>query len=498
MRLELLIAVISLQLLPIVGVWLWLQGKKRLSANADTEFSIAGRGLPLPVVAATLALTILGAPHIVGVFQMSWGEGATAIWFGLAHAAILCVLCLSTGIWARRLRLTTVPELLERMYSRNIRIATCCVMAGSIFGVLTIEVQGLGVILSSMTGWRLEFCAVIGGGLGIAYILLSGMKGAGWMNLINASVMYIALILATFYIAQGLPGGNFDSVQAYYETSNQGDMLKIFPSVEKVVAFALALALTLIFAMPVNQVLLQTAMSAKSENTVRNALWIAAPLNGIFCVFTVVMGLTAKSIPEFAEAGATMAAPTMLVALLPTWLTVFLLASFLGVVLSSFAMVCMAPSTIFSHDIYKRVVNPDATPEQVTRVTRITIATLSIVAIIAGTLLPEIIPAIGWLLGWMMPIFWLVIVGLFWKRSVQASVITLAVAWGVNILWSITLLPDALGVPNMFNTYPILLVTVVIGVVANLILPGKPGYFKSDEFLSADQHTDASGAISAA
>ncbi|MGC6499964.1 MAG: sodium:solute symporter family protein [Henriciella sp.] len=490
MRLELLIAVVALQLLPILAVWLWLQSKKKAGADPDAEFSIAGRGLPLPVVAATLALTILGAPHIIGIFEMSWDFGATAIWFGLAHVAILCVLCLSTGQWARRLQLTTVPELLERMYSRNVRIATSSVMAGSIFGVLTLEAQGLGVILSSMTGWELQFCAVIGGLVGVFYVSLAGMKGAGWMNLINASVMYVALVLATYFIARGLPGGNFDSVQAFFVDSGNGAMLMIFPSLEGVINFALALALILIFAMPINQVLLQTAMSAKTENTVRKALWIAAPVNGIFCVFTLVMGLTAKSLPEFQALGPKLAAPTMLVEMLPTWLTVFLLASFTGVVLSSFAMVTLAPATIFSHDIYKRVVNPNASPEEVTRATRLCILALAAVGICVASFLPPIIASIGWLLGWMMPIFWLIVVGLFWKRSTTAAIVTLTAAWGTNVLWSVTLVADVLGVPDMPNTYPILTVTMAVGFLTNIMLPGAVGYFRSEEFSNSQIERD--------
>ena len=493
MRPELLTAVVALQLLPIILVWLWLRAKSRIAGNAATEFAIAGRGLPLPVVAATLALTILGGPHIFGIFEMSWGHGATAIWFGVAHVAILCVLCLSTGQWARKLRLTTVPELLERMYSRNIRIATCCVMAGSIFGVLTLETQALGIILSSLTGWELTDCVLVGGAVGVLYILLSGMKGAGWMNLINAAFMYVALVLALFYLAKGLPGGNFDSVRDFYVNSGQGDMLKIVPSFAGIVNFALALFLILIFAMPINQVLLQTAMSAKSATTVKKALWIAAPLNGIFCVFTLVMGMTAKSMTEYAGMvdGEKVGTMAMLVQSLPPWLLVFLFASFFGVVLSSFAMVCLAPATIFAHDVYKRAVNPNASPERVRLVTRMAIVVLSILAILIATALPAILASIGWLLGWMMPIFFLVVVGLFWKCSARAAAITLACAWGINILWSVTPLKDLLGMEQTPNTYPILLVTFLIGILANLTLKGETAYFKSQQYLDQAAEYDA-------
>ncbi|MCG8441131.1 MAG: sodium:solute symporter family protein [Caulobacterales bacterium] len=482
MRVELLIAVVALQLVPIVGVYLWITSQARRSGGHGADFALAGRALPMPVVAATLALTVLGTPHIIGIFEMSWHVGATAVWFGLAHVILLSVVCLSTGIWARRLRLTTVAELLETLYSRNVRLAASCVMAGSIFGVLTLETQGLGIILSSMTGWDLRLCAALGGGLGVLYVVLAGMKEVGWLNLINASLMYVALVLATVFLALALPGGDFESVAAYYEAEDASHMLTILGPPDIIINFALALLLGLVFSMPINQVLLQTTMAAKSEQAVRNAIWLAAPLNGMFCVFTVVMGLTAKSLPEFHAEGPKLAAPLMLVELLPAWLTVFLLASFSAVVLSSFAMVSLGPSTIFAHDIYKRLYRPAASDAEIGRVIRITIIVLAIAAVSGATFLPPILASISWLLAWMVPIFWIVLVGLFWRRSAAAAGLTLGAAWATNLAWSLTPLPEWLGAAGMPNTYPVLAVTLLAGLGANLLFSGAPRYFNSADF----------------
>ena len=482
MNTNLLITVFALQLIPI-GIGLWLGSRKKAAGrDSGSQFALAGRQLPMPVVAATLALTVLGTPHIVGIFEMSWHVGATAVWFGLAHVILLAVVCLSTGILARRLKLTTVAELLEDLYSPAIRIAISCVMAGSIFGVLTLETQGLGIILAAMTGWDLAFGALVGGVLGVLYVVLAGMKEVGWVNLVNASLMYVALIAATVFLAFALPGGNFDTVAAYYKAEEAAHMLTLFGPPEVIINFALALLLALVFSMPINQVLLQTAMSAKSEMTVSRALWLAAPLNGLFCVFTVTMGLTAKALPEFHALGPKLAAPAMLVATLPPWLAAVLLASFIAVVLSSFAMVSLGPATIFTHDIYKRLYRPHAKEAELARVTRIVIIALAVAAVAAATYLPPILASIGWLLGWMMPMLWLLIVGLFWQRNNLAAGLTLGAAWAINLLWSFTDLPQWLGTPQAPNTYPVILVTVAVSVLANLALPGRPRYLGSRDY----------------
>lgn len=145
-------------------------------------------------------------------------------------------------------------------------------------------------------------------------------------------------------------------------------------------------------------------MAAKCEKTIIKALWIAAPVNGLFGVFVCVIGLTAKSVPEFEALGPKIAAPTMLVQMLPGWLVVLLIGSFMAAILSSFAMTALAPATIFSNDIYRRFYNPAATEAQIAKVTRFVIVILAAIAIGVGSLLPTILASVGWVLAWLMPV----------------------------------------------------------------------------------------------
>ena len=78
--------------------------------------------LPVPAVATTMALTVLGSVHILGVFEMAWFLGASAAWFGIAHVVLLTLVCLGTGLWVRRLGVTTVPQILERLYGVGMRL----------------------------------------------------------------------------------------------------------------------------------------------------------------------------------------------------------------------------------------------------------------------------------------------------------------------------------------------------------------------------------------
>ena len=486
MNYGMIIGVFLYELLIIGGIGYWLYRKDIGKVHAEGEFALGGRSLPTPVLAVTLALTVLGAAHILGVFEMTWGMGAAAVWFSIAHVILLVVVCTTTGLWFRRLGLTTVPEVLKKFYSAELELLVSCVMAGVIFGILTLEAQGLGIVISSMTGWSIQQAAIVGSIIGIFYVVLAGMKEVGWINLINAVVLYIGVILATIFVAMKLPGGNFDTVAEFYKSNDQEFMLSIFGTPTILSTFALSVTVAVVFSQGISQMLLQPAMSAKSEASIRKALWIAAPVNGLFGVFMVVLGLTAKAHPVYGQLGPKNASMEMLVGLLPGWLSTILLASFLAAILSTFAMTSLAPATIFSVNIYKNLYDPAADDKRVALVTRITIVVLSIIAMCIAAYLPPILAAITWLFSWLIPVFWIVIFGFTWKRCQLAALLTLIAAWIANSLWSFTSLPAVFGITEKagdFNAYVTLAVTLIVGIASTAFFKGEVGYFKSEEYL---------------
>ena len=477
MNYPMLIAVLAYEIIVIVGLGFWIQRRQR-AAHLKDEFALAGRSLPVPVVAVTLALTVLGTPHILGVFEMTWFLGAAAVWFGIAHVILLVVVCLGTGLWVRRLGVTTVPQLLDSAYGLETRLCVSCVMAGVMFGILTVEAQGIGIIFASLTDWDIATGAIVGGAMGILYVILAGMKEIGWVNVVNALIMYCGLILATIVVAVNLPGG-FDAVGNFYEESGPDHMLSVFGNTKIIQTFVLGTIVAVVFSQGTNQMLMQVAMAAESERTIRRALLIAAPLNGMFGVFAVVLGLAAKSIPEFNVMGEKVAATNMLVTYLPPWLAALLLASFLAAILSTFAMLALAIATIFANDIYKPLYRPSSAEAEQTLVMRLTILVVAGIAIGAAAFLPPILAAMNWLFAWLVPVFWIVVFGLFWKRNQVVAIATLVSSWVVNCLWSFTQVPDLLGMAGMPNAYVTLAVSLLVLIPGNLIATGNRGLLKA-------------------
>lgn len=480
MNYGMLIAVLAYEVVVIVGLSVWIQ-RRQTSSDSKDEFALAGRSLPMPVVATTLALTVLGTAHILGVFEMAWILGAAAVWFSLAHVILLVVVCLGTGLWVRRLGVTTVPQLLDMTYGLETRLCVSCVMAGVMFGILTIEAQGIGIIFATLTDWDIATGAIVGGIIGILYVIFAGMKEIGWVNVVNAMVMYCGLVLATVFVAFKLPGGSYDAVGEFYSQTDQSHMISIFGNAQIIQTFVLGTIVAVVFSQGTNQMLMQVAMAADSERTIRRALWIAAPLNGLFGVFAVSLGLAAKSLPEFQVLGQKVAATSMLVAYLPPWLAALLLASFLAAILSTFAILALAIATIFANDIYKPLFRPNATERSQTMVIRLVILIVAGIAIGVAAFLPPILAAMNWLFAWLVPVFWVVVFGLFWKRHQEVAILALVVSWVLNSIWSFTALSAKLGLAGIPNAYITLGAALTILVVGNLLVKGKPGLFRSGE-----------------
>jgi SSS family solute:Na+ symporter len=477
----------------IFGVGFFIQRKRKAQAAEEGNFALAGRSMGMVTLAVTMGLTVLGSAHVLGSLEMTYGMGAVAIWFSLAHVLLVVVACFGTGVWVRRLGVTTVPEALKGMFGGAVSGMIACVMAGLIWGILTLETQGLGIIINTLTGWPIVTGCVVGGILGAFYVCLAGMEEVGAVNVINAVVMYVGLIVAVIIIAAALPGGNFDTVKAFYTGANGPhsgpENISIFGNQALFINFAVVQVITVVFSQGINQQLMQCCISARDESTVKRAVWLAAPVNGLFGAFIVTIGLTAKADPAYFAMGGKAFGMAYIADHTPPIVAVFVLAALLAAVLSTFAMTTLTPATVFAIDIYKRYFNPAATEKQVAKVIRVLIVILGAFAVAISTFLPNIVGAINWLFAWTVPVFWLFVFGLFWKRSKKVALVALVVTWVINLLWTFVVQNPALGIAgdsfvlNLANGYITLAVSFVIIVVGNIAVGGNadPPYFSIPE-----------------
>ncbi|MDR1795916.1 MAG: sodium:solute symporter family protein [Clostridiales Family XIII bacterium] len=487
MHLGILIAVIIYEVATILGVGLVLSRQQRKQAALEEGFSLAGRKLNTTHVGITLALTMLGSAHIWGTTENAYSMGSTAVWFGIACAVMMVVITQCTGPWIRRIGTTTVPDLFGKLYGGRTRLLVACVMAPLVFGCLCLETQCIAVTFVALTGWDYTLGAIVGGVFGILYVTLAGMKEVSWLNMINAVLMYAGMIVAFIALFIYLPDG-WQGVETELVDMGNGWMTSIFGNPQLIVGFAIPSILCCTFFQGISQMGLQTAISADSVKTVKKSIWLAGGVNGNFCIIPAFIGMAALVFDakgvltgDGSVLGAMFSSPALLLKLLPTWVVFLVMASFLGALLSTFAMASLCPATIFSHDLYAGLLKPDATEKERTRVTRIVIVVVGVAAICLSNFQPAVVSTINWIFTWAFPMFFMAIIGLFWKRSAKAAVITMFSSWAANVVWTTLGLQTALGADIIHGAYIAVAVSLGVGCTLTAALPGKPGYFKAEK-----------------
>lgn len=473
--------------LTIVGIYLiliivgstMLIKKQEAKLKTKDNFMMGGKTMSAPVVGVTVGLTILGAVHVFGLMEMGFMMGAVTMWFPFIHVVIICIAGFVTGAWLRRYGLDTIPEFVGRLFGPYMRLM--CIMATVlvVWGFLTLECQGLGIVVNVFSGWSIStgiFLSAVGG---LLYVLLAGVKEIAYINLVNSFIMYAGLIVGIIMLGYALPGGNWDYVNAFYKGTDREWMMSLMGNATIMKTFTLSLSLAVLFSQSVNQTLLHATAGAKDEKTVKRSTWIAAPVNGMFGCFTVAIGFAASTIPEFSVLGPKVAGTALIINLLPNWVVGVLLATFILTIISSFAMHSLATASIFVKDIYVDRYNPLATEKQQTLMVRIFIILLGASASVIAIWLPTILAAVGWLSSFLAPFFFFLFAGLYWKRSPAAGIITILVAWIWNIIWSFSNLWEVWGFATQdVYAYFTVGISIVLGCILTAVLPGKEAYRK--------------------
>lgn len=476
-----IIAVLIYEVATIVIVSLLISRMNKKRSGEKGGFAFAGGGLPASLVGITLALTLLGSAHNWGTSQNAGDMGVIAVWFSIACVVMMVVITQFTGPWIRRSGAKTVGEFLAHIFGSRSGSFVSAINAALGIAMCCLEVETIAVTLAFLTGWSYTLCAVIGGVIACCYVLLAGMREIAWLNLINAIVMYLSLIVVFICLCTRLPGG-WDGVEQTMLASETPWYTNMFGNTQLIVAFAIPTAVGASLFHGMAQTGYQPVATAKNNKTVKRSLFFAGPINGLFCIIPALIGVAAFSIIAYRQVGTLNMTPAMLADLLPSWAIALLAAGFLGVDLSSFAVMALAPATIISHDMY-RIKNPNATEKQLTKYTRIVIVIITIIAIVVCNLQPAPVEMVNWIFSFGIPIFVMAVIGMWWKRCEKATIITFLVTWVVVCIWSTFGLMDKLIAINPvwanFNVnYVSLAFALVVGVITTAVLPGKPGLYR--------------------
>ncbi|WP_454227320.1 solute symporter family protein [Propioniciclava flava] len=356
-------------------------------SGTQNGFAIAGDYL-----SAASFLGIAGAIAFNGYDGLLYSIGFLVAW--LVALLLVAEPLRNTG------RYTMADVLSFRMRQKPVRLAAALSTLAVSFFYLLAQMAGAGGLVSLLLGLNGEFAQntviIIVGVLMIVYVLIGGMKGTTWVQMIKAVLLIAGAGIMTVWVLATF-GFNFDALMGKaVEANNHPQMLAPGDKYKDPVGFiSLSIALVLGTAgLPHVLMRFYTVPTAKAART--SVTW-AIGLIGAFYLFTLVLGYGAAAlVPGGQEAisgmpGKANAAAPALAFFLPgggTPGTVFL-AVIAGVafatILAVVAGLTITASASFAHDIYNNVMKDGkADPAREIVVARNTVLVIGALAIFGG------------------------------------------------------------------------------------------------------------------
>lgn len=348
--------------LTALGLWI----ARRVRGPAD--FFVAGRKLSWPYVAATLLAANIGAGATVGATGLAYQEGVSAwFWNGSAGVGSL-VLAWIVGprLWtlAADRGYLTIGDFLEDRYSQSVRVVIASLIwIGALF-ILAGQLLAGAAVFSVVAGLPTWAGVLVGGAAMTGYFSAGGLLSSVGVSAVQLIVKFTGFAIAV-PILLGATGG-FDAI------AQTPDLPQRFfdPLFSSGVNSGFTLLLLSAPNFIVSPGLVQKIYGAESAQAVRRGVSANAIALLLFAFLPVLLGLTARVL--FPGIGARdEVLPTLLLHGLPVWLGSLALAAVFSAEVGACEAILFMLSTSLSKDLYKRIVNPDARPEQVLKVARI-------------------------------------------------------------------------------------------------------------------------------
>ncbi|PPF81591.1 cation acetate symporter [Pseudoclavibacter sp. RFBJ3] len=359
----------------------------RSFSGTQNGFAISGDYL-----SAASFLGIVGAIAINGYDGFLYSIGFLVAW--LVALLLVAELMRNTG------KFTMADVLSFRLRQRPVRVAAALTTLAVCFFYLLAQMAGAGGLVALLLGITddigVAIVVAVVGVLMIIYVLIGGMKGTTWVQIIKAFLLIGGAGAMTIWV---LVINGFD-LSALLQAAVDKAALDGAEDPAAILApglqygknpidfVSLGLALVLGTAgLPHVLMRFYTVPTAKeARKSVVWAIWLI----GGFYVFTLILGYGAAALvgaPAIKDApgGVNSAAPLLALELGGPILMGFISAVAFATILAVVAGLAITAAASFAHDIYNSVVKRGtATPEQEVKVGKYTVVVLGVVAIVGG------------------------------------------------------------------------------------------------------------------
>lgn len=459
----------------IIAYGYWVFRKKSADNNTANGYFLAEGSLTFWAIGASLIASNISAEHFIGMSGSGFAIGlAISSYEWMSAATLLVVAVFFLPVYLRN-KIYTMPQFLRQRY--NPVVATTMAIFWLLLYVFVnlTSILYLGALALEVTAGVDFNMSIIGLAVFAIVITIGGMKVIGYTDVIQVVVLVLGGLITT-YLAMDLVAEHFNKpniLSAFGTLKEQTDShfhmilpksspyYKDLPGLTVIIG---AMWINNLNYWGCNQYIVQRTLGADLK-TARQGIVFAAFLKLLIPLIVVIPGIAAFVLyqngvfqKEMLDAAGVVKpdhAYPVLLNLLPSGLKGIAFAALTAAIVASLAGKANSISTIFSLDIYKIYIKPDASDKHLVRVGRIAVwVAMGIAALIAPQLrvLDQAYQFVQEYSSFITPgVFAIFFLGLFWKRTtgsaaLVAALLTIPLSLASKIWYSEIPFLDRMGI----------------------------------------------------
>lgn len=457
------------------GIWIY----KRKTAKNETaqEFFLAEGSLTWWAIGASLIASNISAEHFIGMSGSGFAIGLAISSYEWMSGLVLIIVALFFIPMFLKNRIYTMPQFLATRYNEQVSsIMALFWLLVYVFVNLTSIIYLGALAITSIANISFMTC-VVSLSLFSIVVTIGGMRVIGYTDVIQVAVLILGGLVTTYLSLTLLSeefgfGKDFMAGLSILKQEVPGHFHLILekghPHYDKLPGLGVIFGGMLINNLAYwgcNQYIVQRALGADLA-TARNGILFAAFLKLLVPLIVVIPGIAMFVLHENGLFQNEMsidgvikpdqAYPTLM-NLLPSGLKGVAFAALTAAVVASLAGKANSISTIFSLDIYKKMIKPNASEKQLVNTGRwAVVISITVAAFVAPALrsLDQAYQFIQEYVGFLSPgVLAIFLLGLFWKKTTSGAAL-FGTILTIPLSATLKFLPDWTG--GMFPVYPFL------------------------------------------
>lgn len=444
--------------------------------TSNTDFMVAGRRLGPILMAGTLAATEIGGGSSLGVVQQGMqNHGISSAWYIITMGFAFVILTFLAPKF-RAATVKTVPEYFRRRYGKSAGLITAIIMVLPLVGLTAGQFIASSVILSTMLGISYKTAVIIVAVVVTLYSVMGGLWSVTMTDFIQVFLIVIGMIIAVPFAIN--MAGDWGNVVANVPPETF-DMFKGYSPMAVV-----SLTVMYVATFTVGQEAVSRYYAARDGKAAVQGSILAAIVNFIYAFIPAVLGIITLALmnmgkfsaDQFADVGARYALPVLAIEAMPAVICGLLFAGIISATMSSADSDLLGAGSIFANDIYRAVLKPEATSEEVMKVTRLVMILVGIASMFIALFNTS---SIVNLLMFCFTLraagaFFPYVLGHYWKGASLAGTIASLISGSVVVVYLEKISGSVLfGMKLTQPIIPGLIVGLVFFVVFSLIFPPK-------------------------